>query len=310
VVLWVGLRFLWAGYAVVAVAAFFFFLAVGPARRASMRYLDLVRGRRGFFRRRWDTYRHMATYGVLLLDRALMLARPKHGFAVDCQGLVHLTAVSRPPEGGGSDAGVILLSAHFGMAEIAAPYMRRMGLRRPINIVMYQDPQDGTEQFHTRHRRELSDMTIISTTDPLAAGVKIIRALRGGEVVAMRADRTLNGKGVAVTLLGRRVELPAGPFVAAALSGAAVLQVYTCRVGHRWYRCTISAARRYGDGAGGSRDERVARAAQDFATHLEGVLRQFPDQWSNFYDLWAAQAAGRQTDAAARVGAAAGECAG
>ena len=126
----------------------------------------------------------------------------------------------------------------------------------------------------------------------------------------MRADRTLNGKGVAVTLLGRRVELPAGPFVAAALSGAAVLQVYTCRVGHRWYRCTISAARRYGDGAGGSRDERVARAAQDFATHLEGVLRQFPDQWSNFYDLWAAQAAGRQTDAAARVGAAAGECAG
>jgi len=33
------------------------------------------------------------------------------------------------------------------------------------------------------------------------------------------------------------------------------------------------------------------RAAQDFASHLESLLREFPFQWSNFYDYWTEQGA-------------------
>jgi predicted LPLAT superfamily acyltransferase len=174
------------------------------------------------------------------------------------------------------------------MAEIAAPYLRRMGIERPTHLVMYQDAADGTERFHARHRRMLSHLSIISTTDPLAAGIKIIAALKKGEVVAMRADRTLAGKGVEVTLLGERVYLPAGPFVAAALSEARVVYIYTCRVGYRHYRCLIAPGGNFG-GSDAPRDERAAQAAQDFATHLETILRQYPYQWSNFYDLWTTQ---------------------
>jgi len=289
--LWVGTRVLWVGYGLVWVAAVWFYLAVGRARRASVRYLDLMYrarggvGRRGFLLRGWETYRHMVAFGVLLLDRALMLARPGHGFHIDCEGLEHLRAATDAADG----RGVLVLSAHFGMAEIAAPYMRRMGMTRPANIVMYQDVRDGTEQFHARHRHMLEHVTVISTTDPLAAGVKIIAALKKGEVVAMRADRTLVGKAVEVELLGERVNVPAGPFVAAALSGARVVHIYTCRLGYRRYRCMMFPGGIYGEEAGGSRDERVGRAAQEFARVLEGILRRFPHQWSNFYDLWAVQ---------------------
>ena len=150
------------------------------------------------------------------------------------------TAASAAPSS--MDKDFATKAAQAGMAEIAAPYFRSMGIDRPVHIVMYQDPRDGTEAFHRRHRRRLGDIPVISTTDPLAAGVKIMRALKAGAVVALRADRTLAGKGVPVTLLGDRVLLPAGPFVAAALSGAPVVYVYTCRVGHRAYRCTISPA--------------------------------------------------------------------
>lgn len=290
--LWVGARFLWLGYLFVWLAAGWFFVWMPRARRASMAYLDRIHGaaRRGWLRRVWQTYRHMVEFGFLLLDRAVMLAEENHGFAVTCDGLEHLagaavTAPGRNPEG------IVLLTAHFGISEIAMPYLRRMGIDRPVHIVMYQDAREGSERFHMRHRRLLSDMTIISTTDALAAGVRIIAALKQGAIVGMRADRTLGGKGIPVMLLGEKVVLPSGPFMAAVLSGAPVLQVYTCRVGYRRYVCQFSPVQRVGDETGGTREERLARAAQNFAQGLEGVLRRFPYQWSNFYDLWTVQAA-------------------
>jgi predicted LPLAT superfamily acyltransferase len=106
----------------------------------------------------------------------------------------------------------------------------------------------------------------------------------------MRADRTLAGKGIPVMLLGRPVELPAGPFLAAALSGAPVVSVYNCRLGHRRYACRVSPLRRYGEDQPGSRDDRLKRAAEDYAQTLESMLREFPCQWSNFFDYWQVQA--------------------
>ncbi|HUO07448.1 MAG TPA: lysophospholipid acyltransferase family protein [Phycisphaerae bacterium] len=282
--LWIGSRVLWAGYFLVWFGAIYFFVFVRQARRASMAYLDRLRPGRSRLRRWWDTYRHMIEFGMLLLDRAVMLVSPRHGFEMRCDGREHLTRAMA------QGRGVIMLTAHFGNAEAAAPNIFRMGVDLPIHIVMYQESSDATERFHTKHRRMLSNMNVISTTDPLVAGVKIIAALRKGDVVAMRADRALTGKAVRATLLGAEVELPAGPFMAAALSGAPVVNVYTCRLGYRRYACVISEMRLYGDdqpGTGEGREERVARAAQDFAECLEGLIRKYPLQWGNFYDLWA-----------------------
>ena len=298
--LWIGLHFLWVGYIFVWFAALYFFLCVPKARRASIRYLELIHVEkpRGFLRRNWQTYRHMVTFGILLLDRALMLARPGHGFSTRTAKASRKPRLARRRR----EAPALRRFRHRhhpphrplpGMAETAAPTSPgAWALHKPMHIVMYQDPRDGTERFHARHRRMLEKVSIISTIDPLAAGVKIISALRKGDFVAMRADRTLSGKGVEVSLLGKELLLPAGPFVAATLSNAQVLYIHTCRLGYRRYRCIISAARRTEAGTTIPRDQRIAQAAQEFATHLETVLRRYPYQWSNFYDLWQAPVAG------------------
>jgi predicted LPLAT superfamily acyltransferase len=296
-VLWIASRALWLGYAVVAIAAFGFFLFLPRARRASIAYLDRLHAARGNTSRRnpltraWQTYRHMRAVGILMLDRALILATPGHGFHMECEGLLHLAHANRADNG---RAGLLLLSAHFGMAEIAVPYLALMGINRPTHLVMYQDASDGTERFHARHRRMLENVSIISTTDPLAAGIKIIGALKKGEVVAMRADRTLAGRAIPVTFLGSRITLPAGPFLAATLRGAPTVYIYTCRTGYRRYRCIIAPgyppATPAPEGeAPLPRDAHLAAAAQHFATHLESLLPRHPHQWSNFYDLWQSQ---------------------
>ncbi len=278
--LWAGSRFLRLGYFFVWFGALYFFLLFPRARRASVKYLDRLRPGRSRIRQGWETYRHMMEYGFLLLDRALMLTKAKHGFAIECEGRPHLL------EAAAAGGGVMMFTGHFGNAEVAAPYMQRMGLARAIHLVMYRDETDGTERFHATNQHQLAGVHVINTTDALAAGIKMIAALRRGELVALRADRTMRGKSVRVMLLGDEVDLPAGPFVAAALSGAPVVHVYTCRLGYRRYACLISEARRYGEESGGTRDERVAAAAVDFAKHLEAVVRRYPYQWGNFYDLW------------------------
>ena len=284
--LWLGLHFLWAGYFFVYLAALYFFLFSPKGRRASAHYLQLLHGKSNPSPAP-GTYHHMVEFGILLLDRALILARPGHGFSMDCQGLENLALASSAAASRPEPTGIIFLSAHFGMAEISAPYFARMGIQRPVNIVMYQDQKDSTESFHSRHRRMLANVSIISSTDPLAAGLKIIAALRKGEIVAMRADRTLSGKGVGVALLGQPLELPAGPFLSAVLSQAPVLYVYTIRLGYRRYRCIISSAPPFDPNA--NRETQIAESAQHFATHLESLLRQNPCQWSNFFNLWTLQ---------------------
>jgi predicted LPLAT superfamily acyltransferase len=279
--LWIGSRFLVLAYLFVGIGALYFFLCVPRARRASMSYLDRLRPNRSLLRRWWQTYRHMTVFGLLLLDRALMLTTSRHHFSISAAGLPNLTKPAAAGEG------VLMLTAHFGNAEAAAPYMSRMGVTRPVHLVMYRDPADATEKFHTRHRRLLSNVHIISTTDPLAAGIKIINALRHGDVVALRADRAMQGKTLPSSLLGAPIHLPAGPFLAAALSGAPVVHVYTCRLGYRRYLCRVSPTYRYGPDQPGTRDQRIACAAADFTKHLEEVIHLHPLQWSNFYNLWA-----------------------
>ncbi len=284
--LFVGRHALWLAYVFVWFAAGYFFLTSGKARRASGDYLARVFGRRNRLRRAWDTYRHMVVYGYLLLDRSVMLSAEGHGFVVQREGIEGMYAAAA------QEGGLILLSAHFGNAEAALPFMeRKMGslLReRPIHMVMYQDLQDATERFHVHTRRLLAGMEIISTRDPLRAGVQIIAALRGGAAVAIRADRSLEGKTLPVDFLGSPVRLPAGPFLAAALTGAPVVTVYTCRRGYRRYAVVLTFCGSYGEATAGSRDERSARAAGDYARSLETVVRRFPLQWGNFYDFWAA----------------------
>lgn len=283
--LWVGMRFLWLAYVMVWFAALYFYFFVGKARRGSLKYLDRISPGRGWAKRQWQTYRHLVTFGYLLLDRAVMLMNSKHGFAISCDGLEHLTKVSA------SGGGLLVLTAHFGNAEIAAPYFSKLGFTHKVHIVMYMDTKDGTEKFHARHRKLLDKIEIISTTDPLSAGVRIIRAIKEGGVVAMRADRTMSGKMVSATLLGGRISLPAGPFVSGAICGAPMVSIYTCRIGYRRYHCIVRPMKRCGDEAGGTRDERMNAAAQEYADGLEQVLRKYPYQWSNFYDYWQVQGA-------------------
>jgi lauroyl/myristoyl acyltransferase len=90
-----------------------------------------------------------------------------------------------------------------------------------------------------------------------------------------------------VTFFGRRAYFLRTPALMAYMTGAPLFPVAIVRKGPGQFRLVpsepIYVSREE------NRDEGVARASQIFATQLEGLIRQAPQCWYQFYPYWAAQ---------------------
>ena len=287
--LFLGRRFPAAGYFAVGVVSLGFWLFNRQARLAAMQFQERVKGIHNRGRLYWHSYQQVRMFGVLLLDRSVALASANAGITVASD---HRDRLKRALD---LQRGLLILTAHFGALEIATPWLRPHIEPAKMHFVMYRDFSDSTEQFHQDQWKMLQGMRFINSTDPLAAGLQIMGALRQKQYVGIRADRVMDGRKVQVSLLGDNVYLPAGPFTAAVIGKAAVITAFTLRESPRHYRMFVSEPRIYDADHGLSRDELVAKAAQDYAADLEALLRKYPHQWANFYDFWSGHATAIET---------------
>ena len=280
--LWLGRRIPPVGYLGVAIVSFGFWLTNRPARQASMDFWTRVAGIRNRLALYFLSYRQMRTFGILILDRSITLSRPNSGIEVESDHRDRLLSALA------MDRGLLILTAHFGALEIAAPWLKTYIHPNKMNFVMYRDLNDTTEQFHRDQWKMLQGMGFINSMDPIAAGLQIMAALRQRQCVGMRADRMMGGRTIHVSLLGSPAWLPAGPFTAAVAGDAVVVTAFTLRQSSRKYRMFVSPPRRYDTHGGQSHEALIQQAATDYAADLENLLLQYPDQWGNFYNFWAA----------------------
>lgn len=175
---------------------------------------------------------------------------------------------------------------------MSAPMLKHIGQGRKAHFVVYRDMRDTTEHFHADQWKSLADIDWINSTDPISAGIRVMKALKNGDVVAIRADRPTQGRTIVAEFLGKPMQLPVGPFMAAVLSGASVISAFTVRTGYRTYQMHASMPRKYEDASGSGRDELLHQAVKDYVADMERIVRQYPYQWGNFYDVWATTAAG------------------
>ncbi len=256
------------------------------ARRASISFLNRVLGPGNYLRRRLQSWWHFYSYGRLLLDRSVALAGPRHTFRCACPIRENLLQAIH------DDRAILMLTAHFGAAELTAPMLQGQPDPRPFHFVVYRDMRDTTEHFHRDQWKSLADIDWINSTDPIVAGIRVMKALKNADVVAIRADRPMQGRAIVAEFCGRPMQLPAGPFMAAVLSGASVINAFTVRTGYRTYQMHASMPRKYEPASGLARAQLLNQAVQDYVADLERIVRQYPYQWGNFYDVWLTSSAG------------------
>ena len=110
-------------------------------------------------------------------------------------------------------------------------------------------------------------------------------ALENGESVSIPADRVVhNQKTVTCNLLGAPAKLPLGPFMMAAQRDVAVLSIQVMKESAKLYHIYIEQLK----SVSASVRDKAADLAQQYANHVESVVRKYPYQWFNYYDFWQA----------------------
>lgn len=161
----------------------------------------------------------------------------------------------------------------------------------PITVLVRKAPEPEYEALKQRWYAALNVEVVYrppkgEKMGALAEMTSALRTLRRNRVLAMTPDLVQRpGTGIPVTLFGRPVELPAGPFFLAVRTGAPFLPSFvTYEAGkyRLWSHPPLVVDPTL------DRDAAVAAIAQEWTTLFEQYLREHPDMWQFWLDKrWA-----------------------
>ena len=171
--------------------------------------------------------------------------------------------------------GFISPSAHVGNWELAGRLLAGRAART-THVVVAEEEARELEQWV---RRDGNGVRFVTRSRPTIS-LELVAALRRGEVVAVQGDRALGTRGdVPIPFFGKPAPFPLGPFLLASAVGVPMVPAF-CLLGPD-YRYLIKVLEPMRVPRGG--EEEAARA---WVTVLEGVVREHPTQWFNFFDIW------------------------
>ncbi|HMZ01235.1 MAG TPA: acyl-CoA synthetase [Burkholderiaceae bacterium] len=262
--------------------ALYFLVFGGAAARASRDYLARVLGRPP----RWvERYRHIHHFAATVLDRVYLLMGQLHHFDLQVSGMDAFDALLLDGEG------VLLIGAHLGSFEaLRAIGQQRRGLR--IAMVMYED---NARQINATLQAIAPDARLhVIALGRLEAMLQLREWLDGGGVAGMLGDRTLPGSAQrshshTLDFLGQPARFADGPFRLAALLRRPVLfmtGLYQGGSGYELRFVPLADFRQRAPNAA-AQDAAIRAALARYVALLEGLCRESPYNWFNFFDFWA-----------------------
>jgi lauroyl/myristoyl acyltransferase len=218
------------------------------------------------------TFRHFGRYIVELLSvQGWSLDNMRE--RVDIEGDEHFD------EARAYGKGVIFTSAHMGAIEVAGTLALVNGFR--ITSVAERLEPRMLRDWVTTCRAKMGVELLPSTR----SGMKLVRCLRRGEMVALVVDVGLTGgDGLRVRFFDHETVFPAGPARLARLSGAPIVFGWAARKPGGRYLAHVSAP------ILSNRELEAEEDALDITRRIVGqfeqAVRRYPTQWYVFRDMW------------------------
>lgn len=254
-----------------------FFLALKKARHAVAANLAIIRPGLSLWQYVKDTFRVIQNFGWTLTD----MAHVKLGDDVidwEISGRQHLDPLATLP------TGAIILTAHMGNYDVAAPLFARQ-LQRRIHTVRTPDRDAATHDFMKQRREEHGAgwMTVHYNEPGSMLAVELTKLLQAGEFVAIQGDRILFDVSAQDLEFrdGIQWRLPRGPFMLALVARVPIVPVFIIRLGWRRYRVVAGAPFEW---KGDPRDRTGAQdaAAKWWSTCLREAVQKHWYQWFVF----------------------------
>lgn len=254
----------------------YYLLFAPAARRASAGWLEVAIGPVGPIARLLRTWRHLQAFARSLVDQMMVIAGGEAAFELTHPGAEALHGAYAEGHG------LLMLSGHVGSRAVAGELLRGVTL----NLAVFQNEVEAIERVWAARRASGGPpFKILGIDESPMSGLKLLRALKAHEAVAILADRALTEETLELPFMGRPARFPKGPFLLALLSRAPVICTFSARAGRRGliFHATRAPEPSY---LREDREESILTLARWYVSELERFARVHPYQWFNLYDFW------------------------
>ncbi len=269
----VMLRFLpmWLLYGIMALVLPFYMIFGKGFRATFVYYRNAFHS--GCFKSCLYVYKNYFQFGQVVLDRFAYYAGKKFRITVD--GMELFREMERRPEG------FVTFSAHVGNYEMAG-YALATELKTMNALVYAQESEvvmnNRKSQFDSHRIRMVPVAPDMSHLFALNA------ALDEGNIVSVPVDRIYGSQKCAeIPFFGRMAKFPLGGFALAAQKGVDALSIFVMKESYCAYHVYVQPV---GYDKAAPRQERAMQLGRNYVAQLERILKIYPTQWYNYFDLW------------------------
>ena len=183
--------------------------------------------------------------------------------------------------------GAILISPHFGNWELGGLGLADLGYK--LHVMTFREPDEKVNQQREQVRVERGIGVIYVDRDdvsPLAV-IEAVNALRRNEIICLIGDRDGSSNSLQLDFFGRPTDFPVGAAYLAMATGAPVLPVFVPLLSDGRY-ATLMDEPIFFRRVHGQHAQAIRAGMEQLAAVFERYIRQYPDQWYNFFDFWSA----------------------
>jgi predicted LPLAT superfamily acyltransferase len=255
-----------------------------------------------YFRSQWGygvwkacckTYRNFVLFGQCMFDKFAVYAGKKDFFDVGFSGLDDAQQCVNNPKG------LIVATSHVGNFELTGflfqmnvsidknPFLLFQQQNRNFHIMVHGEETE-TIRSGRKQRLAQNDILVTQANDGMTHLFALREALQKGDVVNITCDRfTSSNRGTTCRFLNGIADFPTSAFALAVHCDVPVLSVFCMKEGKKHYHVHYKLLDADAD-ADTKQDtqEKIHRYAQSYADAIGTVLKQYPEQWFNFYEFW------------------------
>jgi predicted LPLAT superfamily acyltransferase len=263
------------GYVIMVFVVPFFMLFRRKGYLSIYRYF---RDRHGYspLKSFWKTYLNHYLCGQMMLDRFAVYAGQGHIFKIENPDNDLFLPMLDDPRG------CIIAGSHVGNPELCGYLLKQT--KKRINSLIFGGEAEEVQKNRSKIL-ENNHVRLIPVSDDLSHIFLINDALSNGEMVSMPCDRNFgSAKAVECDFLNGKADFPVGAFVLALQFRVPALALFVLKISPIRYRIHVVPVLPAPDGL--SKKEQINEMTRTFARELERIVKQYPEQWYNFYDFW------------------------
>ena len=111
----------------------------------------------------------------------------------------------------------------------------------------------------------------------IAANIQIANALIKKELIALMVDRVVDPRQIVdVDFFNKKVQINKNPFDIAIRMNKPVVSIFVMNTDVKQYNIYLNLIK----------SSNITNMAQEYMNILESMMKEYPDQWYNFYDFF------------------------